>query len=100
MNILNTHKTGTTLEVTVHRALNLWTKNMIESRLSDEIDSLQIDLTSCPFIDSEGVMFMYRWQQEGHKLRLINPPEVLFEILDILELKRSWTPDYITTNNH
>jgi ABC-type transporter Mla MlaB component len=97
MNIVNTHREGTTLEVQVCDGFNLRIKNIIDSRISDNIDKLQIDLTRCDFVDSEAVIFLYKWQHSGKQLELINPPEIFFEILDILELSESWDLNYSTT---
>lgn len=94
MNIIETHKTGTALEVKVLGTFNLASKNMLESRLSNDVTALKIDFTECRFIDSEGVIFMYLWQQSGNKLELINPPDILFEIIGILELEEHWNLNY------
>ena len=100
MNILEAHKKGDTLEVQVNAPFNLQVRDMIESRLGDEVESLNIDLSNCQFLDSEAVIFMFQWQRAGKKLQLANPPALLFEILEILELSEHWQPDYIETNPH
>lgn len=98
MNIIETHKSDTKLEIKIFGSFNLAAKNMIESRLGDGITDLKIDLSDCRFIDSEGVIFMYNWQKSGKKLELKNPPNVLFEIIDILELTEHWNINYIETD--
>lgn len=95
MNIVEAHKVDTTLEVKVFGSFNLAAKNMLESRVTSEITDLKIDLSKCKFIDSEGVIFMYRWQHSGKGLELKNPPEILFEIIDLLELNEDWNLNYI-----
>ncbi len=98
MNIIETHKSDTKLETKIFGSFNLAAKNRIESRLSDGIRDLKIDLSECKFIDSEGVIFMYKWQKSGKSLELKNPPNVLFEIIDILELTEHWDLNYIENN--
>lgn len=90
--MIETQKSNGTLEVMIPGSFNLVIRNLIESRLTDEITSLIIDLSNCKLIDSEGIIFMYRWQQSGKKLELKNPPDILFEMLDILELSDHWDP--------
>lgn len=68
---------------------------MILNHISNSTKTLKIDFGGCKFIDSEGIMFLYQWQQDGKNLQLINPPEVFFELLEILELDNSWQPNII-----
>jgi ABC-type transporter Mla MlaB component len=77
---------------------NLWIKNMILNHINKNTNLLKIDLTECKIIDSEGIIFLHQWQQEGKELQLINPPEVFFELLEILELDNSWQPNVINTD--
>lgn len=71
---------------------------MILNHISDDTRVLKIDLSRCKFIDSEGIIFLHQWQQAGKQLQLINPPEVFFEMLEILELDNSWQPNVLKTN--
>jgi ABC-type transporter Mla MlaB component len=71
---------------------------MIESRITTEVDTLHIDLKSCSYIDSEGVIFLHQWLGNGNSLQLVKPPDILFEILDILEIKSAWNLEHIITN--
>lgn len=95
MNIIETHKSETKLEAKVIGSFNLAAKNRLESRLSSKITDLKLDLSECKFIDTEGVIFMYNWQQSGKELKLKHPPDILFEILDLLELTGNWDLNYI-----
>ncbi|TYP93993.1 hypothetical protein LX73_1711 [Fodinibius salinus] len=95
MNTIATQKKGKKLNITVHGDFNLRTKKMILSRLNPAIDKLVINLINCERIDSEGVIFLHRWLQKGNKLRLIDPPVVFFEILEILSLENLWNFDKI-----
>ena len=56
----------------------------------ENIDSLVIDLTGSKLVDSEAVKFMYTLLKEGIDITLVNPPEILDKILDILELKEEF----------
>lgn len=97
MSIIESHKTKDTLKVKVLNNFNLLTRNKIESRLTKEIEKLEIDLSNCRLLDSEAVIFMYQWDKSGKELNLINPPEILFEILEILELREIWQLNHTTT---
>lgn len=97
-NIIETHKTGDLLEAKLYSPFNIQLKNVLESRFSSETEQLHIDLSECKWIDSEGVIFLYKWQYSGKKLKIINPPPVFFEILDILELREDW--ELNTVKNH
>lgn len=90
MNTITTQKESKKLKITVHGDFNLRTKKMIESRLSPAIDEMVINLINCERIDSEGVVFLHRWLQKGYELQLIEPPAILFEILEILNLDSLW----------
>ncbi len=98
MSIPNIHKDGSTLNIKMQGGFNLWIKNMILNHINKNTNFLKIDLTECKIIDSEGIIFLHQWQQEGKKLQLINPPEVFFELLEILELDNSWQPNVINAD--
>lgn len=95
MSIPSIHKNGTTLNIKIQGGFNLWIKNMILNHINNDTHVLKLDLTECKFIDSEGIIFLHQWQQNGKDLQLINPPDVFFEILNILELDNSWQPNII-----
>jgi anti-anti-sigma regulatory factor len=98
MSIPNIHKDGSTLNVQIEGGFDLWIKNMILNHITNDTHTLEVDLTECKFIDSESIIFLHQWQQDGNNLQLINPPEVFFEILEILELDNSWHPNIQNTN--
>ena len=99
MSIIEARKSNGTLKVKVLNNFNLLTRNKIESRLTKEIKVLEIDFSTCKLLDSEAVIFMYRWEKSGKELKLINPPDIFFEILEILELKEIWQPNYTESKN-
>jgi len=94
MNTVNTHREGEVLQVQISGGFNLHLRNMIENHITKGINKLEIDLSACELIDSEGVIFMYEYQRKGGELVLNNPPQILFEILDILELREQWDHYY------
>ncbi|MDZ7660023.1 hypothetical protein [Fodinibius sp.] len=98
MSIPKIHRENATLTVKIRSGFNLWVKNIITTHTSEEIETLDIDLSDCNYIDTEGIIFLYEWQQNGRNLQLKNPPEVFFEMLDILELSDSWQPNIINPN--
>lgn len=98
MSIPKIHKEGSTLYIKIKDGFNLWIKNLITTHIGDNTSTLRIDLSECKYIDTEGIIFLYQWQQKGHNLQLIQPPEVFFEILDILELNDSWQPNILKPN--
>jgi anti-anti-sigma regulatory factor len=86
---------GSRLEVVIERNFNLSAIRELEEHLSEDIDELVINLKYSFFLDSEAVIFMHRWLEKGKKLRLLNPPEIFYEILDVLDLTTSWKLDQI-----
>lgn len=86
------------MNIKIQGGFNLWIKNMILNHINNDTKVLKIDLSECKFIDSEGVIFLHQCQQDGKELQLINPPDVFFKILEILELDNSWQPNVINTN--
>lgn len=97
-NLIETHKDGSTLEATLYRTFNLWAKHLLEDRLDGDITNLRIDLSQCHLIDSEGVIFLHQWHQSDKKLQIVDPPAVLFDILDILKLRKTWDMETIITS--
>lgn len=98
MSIPGIHRDGSTLNVELKSGFNLWIKNMILNHINENTHILKIDLSACKFIDTEGIIFLHQWERDGNELQLINPPDVFFEILEILELDNSWQPNVIDTN--
>lgn len=86
------------LEVVIERNFNLSAIRELEQHLGEDIDELVINLEYSFFLDSEAIIFMHRWLEQGKKLRLLNPPEIFYEILDVLDLTNSWKVDQILTN--
>lgn len=96
MSIINISRKESQLELKIDHNFNLRAKNMINTRLAPEISALSIDLSNCRIVDSEAVIFMYKWLQAGNELHLNSPPKILFEILDVLEIRDEW--NQLSTN--
>ncbi|NGP77546.1 hypothetical protein G3570_12935 [Balneolaceae bacterium YR4-1] len=97
MSIIESRKSKDTLKVTLLNNFDILTRYKIESRTTKEIENLEIDFSNCKILDSEAVIFMYHWDKSGKTLKLINPPDILFEILEILELSDIWQLNYTIT---
>ncbi|WP_297452687.1 STAS domain-containing protein [Persephonella sp.] len=81
-------KKGNQLIIRLEEDFNYPVVKRMESLVNMEnIDSLVIDLTGSKLVDSEAVKLMYMLLKEGIDITLVNPPEILDKILDILELK-------------
>ena len=81
-------KKGNQLIIRLEEDFNYPVVKRMESLVNlENIDSLVIDLTGSKLVDSEAVKFMYTLLKEGIDITLVNPPEILDKILDILELK-------------
>lgn len=89
-NIIDIHRRGTTLEVVLDRGFSIWIRRIVEHHIHPAVNKLQVDMSRSHRIDSEGVIFLFRWQRSGKQLELINPPRIFFEIVRILELDEVW----------
>lgn len=72
----------------VEQNLNLVTSGYIE-RLAAEAEEVHLDLSDARFVDSEGVILLWRLLREGKKVLLWEPPRILSEMIDILDLKEA-----------
>jgi ABC-type transporter Mla MlaB component len=90
MNTINTQKTDSTLDVTVNGAFNLHARNQVKQHITADIEKLSVDFDHCHLIDTKGVVFLFQWQQSGNSLELTNPPDMLFEIIELLALQDHW----------
>jgi anti-anti-sigma regulatory factor len=88
---------GDTLEVKLNGAFNLSTVNRLKSRITSDVSKLEMNLANCFLLDSEAVIFMYKWQDSGKDLTIIDPPPIFHEVLEILEIDEHWKPKIVTT---
>lgn len=78
-------RTENELNVTLERDMTVLTGRHIE-RLAQDVDRVHIDCSAANLIDSEGVIVLYRLVRDGKTVTLRNPPEIFYEVLDILDL--------------
>ena len=52
--------------------------------LLKENEELEIDLKNCRFVDTEAVDFLYNLKLKGRRYRLLNRPELLKKVCQIL----------------
>jgi anti-anti-sigma regulatory factor len=74
-----------TLNVRPRRDFNLMAVRHLKYHLEDATQ-VRIDLSRARLVDTEAVMALFRLQQEGIQFRLVNPPDIFFEVLEVLEL--------------
>lgn len=90
MSAATIHKKDTYVRVVASRSFNLHLRNRIEGRIDGKVNRLEVDLGRCRFVDTEAVIFLFRWIRDGGELELVDPPPILYEILDLLELREAW----------
>ncbi len=74
------------LKVQLLGSFNLLRVKNLE-KLYRNCKELEIDLSRSRFVDTEAVAFLYRLKLEKFPFRLVNPPEVLNELLKVLNVK-------------
>lgn len=74
------------LDVRLKRDLNLLTARRIE-QLAAGVDEVRLDLRNARIVDTEGVIVIYRLLRAGKKVRLTQPPDILYEVVDALGLR-------------
>lgn len=99
MNTIDIHKKGSVVEAVIRRNFNYRIRKMIEGRVGRDTKKLKLDLGRTKIIDSEAVIFLYKWLRDGKSLELVEPPDILFEILDLLEIRKEWDTLYESKNN-
>ena len=58
---------------------------------------LELNLSFAKFIDSEGIRFLYLLVQHNYKVRLLNPPDLFQEAVQLLGLEETLLPLIQTT---
>jgi len=74
------------LYIKVEQNLNLVTTRWI-GRLARDARAVYLDLSDARIVDSEGVVLLYDLLRAGKELHLKEPPSILREILQALELE-------------
>lgn len=73
-------------KVELMRDFNFLTAKKI-SELTVDADEISIDLSRSKIVDSEAIKSMLLMVKSGKKLKIIRPPDVLFETIKILKLE-------------
>ena len=74
-----------TLTVRIRRDFNLMAVRHLKYHL-DDATHVRIDLRRARLVDTEGVMALVRLMRSGVTVRLLDPPAIFYEVLDVLEL--------------
>lgn len=80
---------GDTLTVRVRRDFNLMAVRHLKYHLEDAT-RIRIDLRRARLVDTEAVMALFRLQREGVTIRLLDPPAIFYEVLEVLELEEAF----------
>lgn len=83
---------GHTLTVRMRRDFNLMAVRHFRYHLGDAT-RVRVDLSRARLVDTEAVMALYRLQRDGITVRLLEPPDIFYEVLEILELESAFDLD-------
>ena len=73
------------IKVILDQDLNLFSSKRVK-RLVENFDDIQLDLTHAKLVDSEGLIAIFQLIKSGKRLEILNPPHILLEIADLLQL--------------
>jgi ABC-type transporter Mla MlaB component len=80
---------GDTLTVCTRRDFNLMAVRHLKYHLEDAT-RVRVDLSRARLVDTEAVMALFRLQQEGMEVTLLEPPAIFYEVLEVLELESTF----------
>jgi ABC-type transporter Mla MlaB component len=80
---------GDTLTVRTRRDFNLMAVRHLKYHLEDAT-RVRVDLSRARLVDTEAVMALFRLQQEGMEVTLLEPPAIFYEVLEVLELESTF----------
>jgi anti-anti-sigma regulatory factor len=83
---------GDTLTVRCRRDFNLMTVRHLEHHLGGA-KRVRVDLARARLVDTEALMLLHRLREHGVEVRLLEPPPVFYEILEVLELESHFDVD-------
>jgi len=89
---MDLERPGDTLTVRVRRDFNLMAVRHLKYHLEDA-PRVRIDLSRARLVDTEAVMALFRLQQKGVAIRLLDPPAIFYEVLEVLELEEAFDLD-------
>ena len=73
------------LKVHLDQDLNWFTARRIR-HLAEGCAQVELDLQHARLVDTEGLILLYDLSQSGIAVRIHHPPDLLFELADLLEL--------------
>jgi ABC-type transporter Mla MlaB component len=80
---------GDTLTIRVRRDFNLMAVRHLKYHLEDAT-RVRIDLRRARLVDTEAVMALVRLMKSGLTIRLLDPPAIFYEVLEVLELEEAF----------
>lgn len=75
-----------TLTVRLTQDFNWLTVQRIEP-LAKDAHHIRIDLSAARLIDTEALMLIDRLQRAGKTVQLIDPPDLLYDLIELLDLE-------------
>jgi anti-anti-sigma regulatory factor len=79
---------GGRLRIRLRRDFNLVTARQLERLMEQEDpEEVRIDLSRARLVDSEGIIALHRLLESGRKVRLLDPPDIFFEVVRVLGLE-------------
>lgn len=82
------------LSIELKENFGLLISQKIDLKLKEypQIKHLKINLSQTKFVDSEAIRFLYSLLKKGIDIELTQPPDILQEVLEVLELKEIFIP--------
>ena len=74
-----------TLTIQLSNDFNWLAVQQIEP-LADDATHIRIDLSGARLLDTEALILIDRLQRSGKTVRLIDPPDLLYDLIDLLDL--------------
>lgn len=90
-------QSGDRLTVRLAGDFNLLAVQRIEP-LAREAERVVIDLADARLMDSEALVLIDRLQRAGKTVRLIDPPPLFFEMVEVLELEPVFDVDALVAS--
>ncbi len=77
------------LHVTLTGDFNLKATLDIEQLMSERTELL-VDMADSRFADSNAIIFLDRLLESSKKVKILNPPDIFFEVAYILGIHKKW----------
>ncbi len=79
-------RTDSFIQISMVGNLN-WMATVKLVELVGDMPEICLDLSRIRFVDSEGIILLCKWNKEGRKIWLIDPPAILKELVAVLQLE-------------